>query len=217
MGRGPGLRRGACFPLSPHTPGAGNCLFRTESHKWAGSAETPAALGGLTWAPRAQRATSVSTVPTGCGRPVSGKGPPSPEPAPTPACGRRAPWHTYAGGDGGAALLVALGTAVAGDAGHTILAGTLARGLVAGFASGAHRVAIAGCGEHTTEGSEAGGSGSDQSTPSPQGPPHPVAPRTPSQGKSRAGGAKPAHIPEALMPDHLPTWKQGNENQNGPT
>lgn len=125
------------------------------------------------------------------------------------------PWHTYAGGDGGAALLVALGTAVAGDAGHTILAGALARGLVAGFASGAHRVAIAGCGEHTTGGSEAGvGVGSGQSTPSPQGPPHPVAPRTPSQGKSRAWGAKPVHIPEA---DHLPTWKQGNENQNGLT
>lgn len=53
---------------------------------------------------------------------------------------------TYAGGDGGAALLVALGAAVAGDAGDTVLAGTLARGLVAGLAGGTHGVTVALCG-----------------------------------------------------------------------
>lgn len=55
--------------------------------------------------------------------------------------------RTYAGGDGGAALLVALGAAVAGDAGDTVLAGTLARGLVAGLAGGAHGVTVALCGD----------------------------------------------------------------------
>lgn len=71
-------------------------------------------------------------------------------PAPTPV-----PWEssrrTYAGRDGRAALLVALGAAVARDAGNAVLAGTLASGLVAGFAGSAHRVAITGCGKHTQE------------------------------------------------------------------
>lgn len=62
--------------------------------------------------------------------------------------------HTDARGDGGAALLVAFGTAVAGDARHAVLAGTLASGLIAGLASSTHRVAITGCEEHKTEGSE---------------------------------------------------------------
>lgn len=62
--------------------------------------------------------------------------------------------HTDARGDGGAALLVAFGTAVAGDACHAILAGTLASGLIAGLASSTHRVAITGCEEHKREGSE---------------------------------------------------------------
>lgn len=58
---------------------------------------------------------------------------------------------TYAGGDGRAALLVALGAAVAGDAGDTVLAGTLARGLVAGLAGGTHGVTIALCGGNTRQ------------------------------------------------------------------
>lgn len=62
--------------------------------------------------------------------------------------------HTDARGDGGAALLVAFGTAVAGDACHAVLAGTLASGLIAGLASSTHRVAITGCEEHETEGLE---------------------------------------------------------------
>lgn len=62
--------------------------------------------------------------------------------------------HTDARGDGGAALLIAFGTAVAGDACHTVLAGTLAGGLIAGLASSTHRVAITGCEEHKREGSE---------------------------------------------------------------
>lgn len=49
---------------------------------------------------------------------------------------------TDAGGHRRAALLVALGTAVAGDAGDAVLAGTLACGLVAGFARSSHRVAV---------------------------------------------------------------------------
>lgn len=53
--------------------------------------------------------------------------------------------HTDARGDGGAALLVAFGTSVAGDARHAVLAGTLASGLIAGLASSTHRVAITGC------------------------------------------------------------------------
>lgn len=62
--------------------------------------------------------------------------------------------HTDARGDGGATLLVAFGTAVAGDARHAVLAGTLASGLIAGLASSTHRVAITGCEEQKTEGSE---------------------------------------------------------------
>lgn len=49
---------------------------------------------------------------------------------------------TDAGGHGRAALLVALGAAVAGDASDTILAGALACGLVACLACCAHRVAV---------------------------------------------------------------------------
>lgn len=64
--------------------------------------------------------------------------------------------HTYAGGDRRAALLVALGTAVAGDAGHAVLAGTLAGGLVAGLAGCANWMTITRCqeeraGENTDE------------------------------------------------------------------
>lgn len=59
---------------------------------------------------------------------------------------------TYAGRDGRAALLVALGAAVAGDAGDTVLAWTLPRGLVAGLAGGAHGMAIALCRGNTMGG-----------------------------------------------------------------
>lgn len=62
--------------------------------------------------------------------------------------------RTDAGSDGRTALLVAFGTAVAGDASHAVLAGALACGLVAGLAGSTHRVAITGCEEHKTEGSE---------------------------------------------------------------
>lgn len=55
-------------------------------------------------------------------------------------------WLTDAGGDGGTALLVAFGTAVAGDASDAIFAGALARGLVARLASSTHRVAVTGWG-----------------------------------------------------------------------
>ena len=53
---------------------------------------------------------------------------------------------TDAGGHGRAALLVALGAAVAGDAGDAVLAGALACGLVACFACCAYRVAVTGWG-----------------------------------------------------------------------
>lgn len=53
---------------------------------------------------------------------------------------------TDAGGHRWAALLVALGATVAGDAGDTVLAGALACGLVARLACGAHRVAVTGWG-----------------------------------------------------------------------
>lgn len=53
---------------------------------------------------------------------------------------------TDAGGDRGTALLVAFGTAVAGDASHAILAGALACGLVACLAGSTHRVAVTGWG-----------------------------------------------------------------------
>jgi hypothetical protein len=77
---------------------------------------------------------------------------PSQSGTPTPKSElRKRAAHTDARGDGRAALLVAFGTAVAGDAGHAVLAGTLASGLVAGFASSTHGVAITGCEEHTTE------------------------------------------------------------------
>lgn len=51
---------------------------------------------------------------------------------------------TDAGGHRRPALLVALGTAVAGEAGHAILAWALPRRLVAGLASCANGVAVAG-------------------------------------------------------------------------
>lgn len=55
-------------------------------------------------------------------------------------------WLTDAGGDGGAALLVTFGAAVAGDASDAILAGALACGLVARLAGCTHRVAVTGWG-----------------------------------------------------------------------
>lgn len=52
---------------------------------------------------------------------------------------------TDARSDGGAALLVALGTAVAGDPGHSILAGALACGLVARLPRCSDWMAVARC------------------------------------------------------------------------
>lgn len=52
--------------------------------------------------------------------------------------------HTYAGGDRRAALLVALGTAVTGDARHAVLTGALARRLVTRLTCRTHRVAVTG-------------------------------------------------------------------------
>ena len=54
---------------------------------------------------------------------------------------------TDAGGDGGAALLVALGAAVAGDARHAVLTRALTRRLVTRLTGRAHRVAVTGWGE----------------------------------------------------------------------
>lgn len=51
---------------------------------------------------------------------------------------------TDARSDVGAALLVTLGAAVAGDSGDAVLARTLPRGLVASLAGGADRMAVAG-------------------------------------------------------------------------
>lgn len=48
-------------------------------------------------------------------------------------------------------MLVALGAAVARDAGDAVLTGTLARGLVTGLAGGAHGMAITLCGGNTQE------------------------------------------------------------------
>ena len=53
--------------------------------------------------------------------------------------------RTYAGGNGRAALLVAFSAAVARDTGHAVFTRTLARGVVTGFASGAHGMAITCC------------------------------------------------------------------------
>lgn len=52
---------------------------------------------------------------------------------------------TDARSDGRAALLVALGAAVAGDPGHSVLAGTLTRRLVACLPRCSDRVAVARC------------------------------------------------------------------------
>lgn len=66
---------------------------------------------------------------------------------------RRVP-HTYARGNGRAALLVAFCTAVARDTSHAVFTGTLSCGLVTGFASSTHGMAITCC-EETEEEREA--------------------------------------------------------------
>lgn len=136
----------------------------------------------------------------------------------TRASGNRGPARTYAGGDGRAALLVAFGAAVAGDAGHTVLAGTLAGGLVAGFASSAHRVAIAGCGGHTT-GRSAGWAEEAGAHP-PQVPPHPVAPHRCHPGEEQGWGSRPsqAHTHSRNSDNWPPAYLEtGKENHNGLT
>lgn len=62
--------------------------------------------------------------------------------------------RTYAGGNGRAALLVAFSAAVARDTSHAVFTGTLSCGLVTGFASGTHGMAITCC-EETEEEREA--------------------------------------------------------------
>lgn len=62
--------------------------------------------------------------------------------------------RTYAGGNGRAALLVAFSTAVARDTSHAVFTGTLSCGLVTGFASSTHGMAITCC-EETEEEREA--------------------------------------------------------------
>lgn len=52
---------------------------------------------------------------------------------------------TYAGGNGRSALLVAFGTSITSDARHTIFAGTLPCGLITGFSSCTHGMAITCC------------------------------------------------------------------------
>lgn len=135
QGQGGYGKRWTCFLWHP-----GSRRLSEQSHGWAGSAETSIGVGVSHRAP-----VSAEIHLNEHGPPDTGD--------PEPPGGREegAP-RTYAGGDGRAALLVALGAAVAGDASHAVLAGTLARGLVARLASGAHGVAIAGCGGHTTEG-----------------------------------------------------------------
>lgn len=63
-------------------------------------------------------------------------------PVGVPECRTRCGALTDAGGHWRAALLVALGTAVAGEAGHAVLAWALPRGLVAGLASRTNWVAV---------------------------------------------------------------------------
>lgn len=55
--------------------------------------------------------------------------------------------RTYAGCNGRAALLVAFSTAVARDTSHAVFTGTLSCGLVTGFASSTHGMAITCCEE----------------------------------------------------------------------
>lgn len=62
--------------------------------------------------------------------------------------------RTYAGGNGRAALLVPFSTAVARDTSDAIFTGTLSCGLVTGFASSTHGMAITCC-EETEEEREA--------------------------------------------------------------
>lgn len=59
---------------------------------------------------------------------------------------------TYAGCDVGARLLIAAGTAVAGQPGDAFLAGTLATQMIAGLASGANGMAVAACAKRDREG-----------------------------------------------------------------
>lgn len=58
---------------------------------------------------------------------------------------------TYAGGNGRSALLVTFGTSIASDARHAIFAGTLPCGLITGFPSCTHGMAITCCGGNTQE------------------------------------------------------------------
>lgn len=60
--------------------------------------------------------------------------------------------RTYAGGNGRAALLVAFSAAVARDTSHAVFTGTLTRGLVTGFASSTHGMAITCCEEQKRRG-----------------------------------------------------------------
>lgn len=64
-------------------------------------------------------------------------------PVGVPECRARRGALTDAGGHRRAALLVALGTAIAGEAGHAVLAWALPRGLVAGLAGRTNWVAVA--------------------------------------------------------------------------
>lgn len=196
-------------------PGARDSLFvRTDSHRQVGSAgpqlllQEPHRLGGVSHgAPLSTDEHQGALHPLDVSDQHLERTPSIPTPKPGPrGKGRLA--HTYAGGDGRAALLVAFGAAVARNACHAVLAGTLAGGLVAGFASGSHGMAITRCGEHTTGGSE-GGKGPVYTLPRGPSPPR-GTPWTPPQGKSRNGGAgpaKPTHIPEA---DNLATCLPGN-------
>lgn len=146
---------------------------------------------------------------------------PPPQPSRSPEEGGRLAPRTYAGGDGRAALLIALGAAVTGNARHTVLAGTLARGLIAGLAGRAHGVAITGCGGHTTGGLEGGGRGRGVVGPSLAIPPRLGMPHGPppqqtggSVGMREAGPVRPpphTHILKALITSHLPPWRWGLE------
>lgn len=140
-------------------PGSGRLSLYRDREEQAASAELPAASARATPPPGLGVSHRVphgeALNPLDVSRVQRGLPSPAAQLEPGGGGGGRLA-RTYAGSDGRTALLVALGTAVAGDARHAILAGTLACGLIAGLAGRAHGVAIAGCGGHTTGGSEGG-------------------------------------------------------------
>lgn len=67
MGTGPGLRKGGLLPPHPPPWDQETLSFQDREPQMGWLCGDPRSLGGFTRAPRAQRATSGSTTPTGCG------------------------------------------------------------------------------------------------------------------------------------------------------